>query len=35
MYKEGTTPQEDRDQNGRWIIITKRQDSEVQNQTEW
>ena len=34
MYKEGTTPQEDRDQNGRWIIITKRQDSEFQNQIE-
>jgi hypothetical protein len=34
MYKEGTTPQEDRDQNGRWIIITKRQDPEYQNQTD-
>ena len=32
IYKEGTMPQEDRDQQGRWIIINRRQDSEYQNQ---
>ena len=32
IYKEGTMPQEDRDQQGRWIIINKKQDSEYQNQ---
>ena len=35
MYKEGTTPQEDRDQNGRWIIITKRQEPEAQTEDQW
>jgi hypothetical protein len=32
IYKEGTMPQEDRDQQGRWIIIVPRQDAEFQNQ---
>ena len=33
MFKEGTMPEEGRDQSGRWIIIKKKQDSEFQNQT--
>ena len=33
MFKEGTMPEEGRDQLGRWIIIRKKQDSEYQNQT--
>jgi hypothetical protein len=33
MFKEGTMPEEGRDQLGRWIIIRKKQDSEFQNQT--
>lgn len=33
MFKEGTMPEEGRDQLGRWIIIKKKQDSEFQNQT--
>ena len=32
MFKEGTMPEEGRDQMGRWIIIRKKQDSEYQNQ---
>ena len=32
MFKEGTMPEEGRDQLGRWIIIRKKQDSEYQNQ---
>jgi hypothetical protein len=33
LFKEGTMPEEGRDQSGRWIIIRKKQDSEFQNQT--
>ena len=34
IYKEGTMPEEGRDQLGRWIIIRKKQDPEYQNQLE-
>ena len=32
IYKEGVMPEEGRDQMGRWIIIRKKQNAEVQNQ---
>lgn len=32
MFKEGTIPEEGRDQAGRWMIIRKKQDSEPQTQ---
>jgi hypothetical protein len=32
MFKEGVAPEEGRDHIGRWIIITKRQSPDVQNQ---
>jgi hypothetical protein len=32
IYKEGTMPEEGRDQMGRWIIIRKKQEAEYQNQ---
>jgi len=32
IFKEGTMPEEGRDQTGRWIIIRKKQDAEYQNQ---
>jgi hypothetical protein len=28
IYKEGTLPEEDRDQQGRWIIIKSKKDDE-------
>jgi hypothetical protein len=31
LYKEGVQPEEGRDQAGRWIIIKKKQDSQIQN----
>jgi len=35
IYKEGTMPEEGRDQAGRWIIIKKKQNSEHQNQLDY
>jgi succinate dehydrogenase flavin-adding protein (antitoxin of CptAB toxin-antitoxin module) len=35
IYKENTMPEEGRDQDGRWIIIKKKQDSEHQNQLNY
>jgi hypothetical protein len=32
IFKEGTMPEEGRDQLGRWIIVKRKQDSEFQNQ---
>lgn len=35
IFKEGTMPEEGRDQSGRWMIIRKKQDSEYQNQLNY
>ena len=35
IFKEGTIPEEGRDQAGRWMIIKKKQDSEYQNQLNY
>ena len=35
IFKEGVLPEEGRDQLGRWIIIKKKQDPEVQNQLDY
>jgi hypothetical protein len=35
IYKEGTMPEEGRDQVGRWIIIRKKQNSEYQKQLDY
>lgn len=35
IFKEGTMPEEGRDQSGRWMIIRKKQDSEFQNQLNY
>jgi hypothetical protein len=35
IYKEGTMPEEGRDQQGRWIIIRKKQSAEHQNQLNY
>lgn len=35
IFKEGVMPEEGRDQLGRWMIIRKKQDSEVQNQLDY
>ena len=35
IFKEGTMPEEGRDQAGRWMIIRKKQDSEFQNQLNY
>ena len=35
IYKEGTMPEEGRDQQGRWIIIRKKQSPEHQNQLNY
>ncbi|MCI4435890.1 MAG: hypothetical protein JHC33_03660 [Ignisphaera sp.] len=35
IFKEGTMPEEGRDQLGRWMIIRKKQDAEHQNQLDY
>ena len=35
VFKEGTMPEEGRDQLGRWMIIKKKQSAEYQNQLDY